>query len=163
MAQADGRGEAFKIQRLQDAPNQLRLREESKIINLIHRIVGALILGIGLATTALAGNQVSKSAILDTYANIAAARYTDSLTAARGLQAAVDALIANPSAEAPQAAREAWLRARVPYRQTEVYRFGNAIVNDWEGKVNAWPLDEGLIDYVDASYGGPLTKMNSPH
>ncbi|MGH6929791.1 MAG: imelysin family protein, partial [Dongiaceae bacterium] len=27
------------------------------------------------------------------------------------------------------------------------------IVDDWEGKVNAWPLDEGLIDYVDASYG----------
>lgn len=36
-----------------------------------------------------------------------------------------------------------------------MYRFGNAIVDDWEGKVNAWPLDEGLIDYVDASYGGP--------
>ncbi len=23
----------------------------------------------------------------------------------------------------------------------------------WEGRVNAWPLDEGLIDYVDARYG----------
>ena len=34
--------------------------------------------------------------------------------------------------------------------QTEVFRFGNTIVDDWEGKVNAWPLDEGLIDYVDA-------------
>ena len=34
-----------------------------------------------------------------------------------------------------------------------MYRFGNAIVDDWEGRVNAWPLDEGLIDYVDASYG----------
>src|SRR5690606_28009396 len=32
-------------------------------------------------------------------------------------------------------------------------RFGNAIVDEWEGRVNAWPLDEGLIDYVDASYG----------
>ncbi|NRB01531.1 MAG: peptidase, partial [Rhodobacteraceae bacterium] len=49
----------------------------------------------------------------------------------------------------------AWLASRAPYQQTEVYRFGNAIVDDWEGKVNAWPLDEGLIDYVDASYGGP--------
>ena len=37
--------------------------------------------------------------------------------------------------------------------QTEVFRFGNSIVDDWEGKVNAWPLDEGLIDYVDSSYG----------
>jgi len=28
------------------------------------------------------------------------------------------------------------------------------MVDDWEGRVNAWPLDEGLIDYVDATYGG---------
>jgi putative iron-regulated protein len=41
----------------------------------------------------------------------------------------------------------------VPYQQTEAYRFGNTIVDNWEGKVNSWPLDEGLIDYVDASYG----------
>ena len=78
---------------------------------------------------------------------------TRSPTAQR-LGAAVDALIAEPSAEALQAARAAWLAARVPYQQTEVFRFGNAIVDEWEGKVNAWPLDEGLIDYVDASYGG---------
>ena len=66
----------------------------------------------------------------------------------------MDALIAAPSAEALQAARAAWLAARVPYQQTEVFRFGNPIVDEWEGKVNAWPLDEGLIDYVDAGYGG---------
>ncbi|MEO0913199.1 MAG: imelysin family protein [Pseudomonadota bacterium] len=95
-----------------------------------------------------------KAAVLDTYADIAEAKYEDSLTTAKTLQSAVDALIANPSAEALQAAKEAWLASRVPYQQTEVYRFGNAIVDDWEGKVNAWPLDEGLIDYVDASYGG---------
>ena len=62
-------------------------------------------------------------------------------------------LAGSPSEEALAAAKEAWLAARMPYQQTEVYRFGNAIVDDWEGKVNAWPLDEGLIDYVDASYG----------
>jgi len=95
-----------------------------------------------------------KAAVLDTYANIALAKYQDSLTTAQALEAAVDALIENPSAEALEAAKTAWLHARVPYQQTEVYRFGNAIVDDWEGKVNAWPLDEGLIDYVDASYGG---------
>ena len=56
------------------------------------------------------------------------------------------------------AAKAAWLAARVPYQQTEVFRFGNPIVDDWEGKVNAWPLDEGLIDYVDVSYGGPTDE-----
>jgi putative iron-regulated protein len=92
--------------------------------------------------------------VLDTYVNIAAANYEDSLITAQRLQATVTALVAEPSAENLNAARAAWLAARVPYQQTEVFRFGNAIVDDWEGKVNAWPLDEGLIDYVDASYGG---------
>ncbi len=98
---------------------------------------------------------VEKSEVLTTYADIAVAKYQDSLTTAQTLQNAVNALVADPSAEALQTAKDAWLAARVPYQQTEVYRFGNPIVDDWEGKVNAWPLDEGLIDYVDASYGGP--------
>ncbi len=97
---------------------------------------------------------VEKTDVLNTYADIAQAGYADSLASARTLKAAVDALIAMPSAETLSAARTAWIAARVPYQQTEVFRFGNAIVDDWEGKVNAWPLDEGLIDYVDASYGG---------
>ncbi len=98
------------------------------------------------------------AAVLDNYANIAAAIYEDSLTTAKDLQGAVDALIANPSEETLKAARDAWLASRNPYQQSEVYRFGNPIVDDWEGKVNAWPLDEGLIDYVDANYGGPTDE-----
>lgn len=89
------------------------------------------------------------------YADIATAGYADSLETGRSLQAAVEALVADPSEATLAAARAAWLAARVPYQQTEVYRFGNPIVDEWEGKVNAWPLDEGLIDYVDAAYGGP--------
>lgn len=107
---------------------------------------------VALAAPAFA---VEKTDVLDTYADIAAAKYEDSLITAQRLQAAVNALVADPSAENLTAARQAWVAARVPYQQSEVYRFGNAIVDDWEGKVNAWPLDEGLIDYVDASYGGP--------
>ena len=96
--------------------------------------------------------------VLQTYSNIAATKYEDSLITAQRLRDAVGALTSTPSAQALQHARAAWLAARVPYQQTEVYRFGNAIVDDWEGKVNAWPLDEGLIDYVDASYGGPTDE-----
>ncbi|GLS31876.1 putative iron-regulated protein [Mesorhizobium albiziae] len=92
-------------------------------------------------------------AVLTTYSDIALAKYEDALTTAKALDTAVDALIATPSEETLKAAREAWKAARIPYQQTEVYRFGNAIVDDWEGRVNAWPLDEGLIDYVDKSYG----------
>ena len=100
----------------------------------------------------------TKAGVLETYANIAEAKYADSLSTAMMLQEAVTNLIENPSAGTLETAKDAWLASRVPYQQTEVYRFGNAIVDDWEGKVNAWPLDEGLIDYVDASYGGPTEE-----
>jgi putative iron-regulated protein len=111
-------------------------------------------------TAAVSGTALADTAaeVLDTYADIAAANYADSLTAAQALQAAVTALIEAPSAATLQAARTEWLAARVPYQQTEVFRFGNAIVDDWEGRVNAWPLDEGLIDYVDGTYGGPTDE-----
>jgi len=91
--------------------------------------------------------------VAKTYSDIAAAGYGDSLTTARALQQAVEALIATPSETTLNAARTAWIGARPSYQQTEAYRFGNAIVDDWEGRVNAWPLDEGLIDYVDPGYG----------
>ncbi|MEW2916137.1 imelysin family protein [Ruegeria sp. ANG10] len=116
------------------------------------------ILTIGAATAAFGADAPSRADVLNTYANIAEAKYDDSLIAAKALQEAVYALIAEPSDATLNAARAAWVAARVPYQQTEVYRFGNAIVDDWEGKVNAWPLDEGLIDYVDASYGGPTDE-----
>ncbi|TPI57565.1 peptidase [Mesorhizobium sp. B3-1-3] len=97
--------------------------------------------------------ETDAKAVIKTYADIALAKYEDSLTTAQALDKTVDALIASPSADMLNAAREAWKAARIPYQQTEVYRFGNKIVDDWEGKVNSWPLDEGLIDYVAKSYG----------
>ncbi|HEV7435511.1 MAG TPA: imelysin family protein [Pseudorhizobium sp.] len=93
------------------------------------------------------------AAVVEHYAELAHAKYEDALTTAKTLDSAIDALIKNPSEDTLTAAREAWIAARIPYQQTEVYRFGNPIVDEWEGRVNAWPLDEGLIDYVDPSYG----------
>lgn len=117
----------------------------------------ARILTAGLfASTAMAGAAsagVTADAVIGHYADIAEAKYEDALTTAGALDAAIEALLADPSEARLEAAKSAWLAARVPYQQSEVYRFGNAIVDDWEGRVNAWPLDEGLIDYVDPAYG----------
>jgi len=96
---------------------------------------------------------VNASHVLETYVDIAQANFGDSLSSAETLEKSIDALLAAPTEQTLSAAKVAWVAARVPYQQTEVYRFGNASVDDWEGKVNAWPLDEGLIDYVDSSYG----------
>jgi putative iron-regulated protein len=109
-----------------------------------------------IALAMSAGASVAQPAaadVLKNYADIAQAGYEDSLSTAKQLASAIDAFLAGPSETSLAAAKDAWLAARVPYQQTEVYRFGNAIVDDWEGRVNAWPLDEGLIDYVDAGYG----------
>ena len=113
-----------------------------------------------LCSAALPAFAVEQADVVATYADIAEATYRDSLTTAHTLQVTVEALITSPSAEALDAAKAAWLAARAPYQQSEAFRFGNAIVDDWEGKVNAWPLDEGLIDYVDAAYGG-ATEENA--
>ena len=118
-----------------------------KKARLLATLAGAAMLPFGAASAA------EPQAVLDNYADLAAAKYAESVTTAEALKVAVDALVANPSDETLGAARGAWIASRRPYQQTEVYRFGNAIVDDWEGKVNAWPLDEGLIDYVDAGYG----------
>ncbi len=113
----------------------------------------SLIAAVGGQSKAAADAGSPEGKVLAHYAALAHAVYEDSLITAQALQAAVDKLIAAPSEDTLAAARDAWLVSRVPYQQSEVYRFGNAVVDDWEGKVNAWPLDEGLIDYVDAGYG----------
>ena len=102
---------------------------------------------------------VEPAEVVAHYADMAEAGYGDSLTTAKALQGAVAALIAAPSEETLAAARTAWIAARVPYQQTEAFRFGNPVVDDWEGRVNSWPLDEGLIDYV--AEGSAVNEENA--
>ena len=115
-----------------------------------HALAAALVGGLAISPVAA---ETDAAAVLATYADIAHAAYEDSLTTARALDAAIDRLIESPNRETLNAARKAWLAARVPYQQTEVYRFGNPVVDGGEGMVNAWPRAEGRIDYVEASYG----------
>jgi putative iron-regulated protein len=120
------------------------------------RLTAALLASTTLAAAVLAAPAFAAepAEVVKTYADIAEATYSDSLATAKTLREAVGALVAQPSDETLKAARAAWIAARVPYQQSEAFRFGNPIVDDWEGRVNAWPLDEGLIDYVDtSSYG----------
>ena len=102
-------------------------------------------------------------AVIDAYADIAQAGYEDSLAAARALAGAVADMLADPGAAAHDNAKAAWIAARPAYQQTEAFRFGNPIVDEWEGRVNAWPLDEGLIDYVDGGAYGDESGENSFH
>ncbi|KJH80301.1 imelysin family protein [Stutzerimonas stutzeri] len=109
-------------------------------------------------------NDEAAQAVVKHYADIAHAVFSDAHSTAVKLQDAVNALLANPTEETLQAAKDAWLAARVPYMQSEVFRFGNPVVDEWEGQLNAWPLDEGMIDYVQGDYqhalGNPGATAN---
>ena len=87
--------------------------------------------------------------ILVNYSNIAEAKYKDALILAKEMHSSIEKFMNNTNESNFKDVKDSWLKARTIYQQTEVFRFGNPLVDDWEGKVNAWPLDEGLIDYVD--------------
>ncbi|MBU2864156.1 peptidase [Reinekea forsetii] len=99
----------------------------------------------------IAQADITPSQVIEGYADLALATYSDALHTAEHLHEHLEWLVKSPSQSALDEAKAAWIAARPSYQQSEVFRFGNSIVDDWEGQLNAWPLDEGLIDYVDNS------------
>jgi putative iron-regulated protein len=117
---------------------------------------------------------VTRDDVIKTNANIAYAAYSDSVISAQDLKMSIEMLVANPSAETFASAKQAWLDSREPYGQTEVYRFRQGPIDELkadgtlgsndegegpEGRINAWPLGEALIDYtaeVDGVAGSGL-------
>ena len=112
------------------------------------RIVASALLFV----SPMAFANVTEKEVVKNYADLAYAVFDDAYITAKNLQYSIDSLIKQPSEQTLEQAREAWLASRVPYQQSETFRFGNAVVDDWEGQLNAWPLDEGLIDYVAKGY-----------
>lgn len=87
-------------------------------------------------------------AVIAHHARLVHAAYEDSRKTAEVLLKVVADLLTAPSAERVAAARQAWLAARVPYLQTEVCRFYDGPIEQVEGFINAWPMDESHIDYI---------------
>ena len=90
----------------------------------------------------------AKQTAVATYASVASATYEDALSAARTLQTRIQAFVATPSPATLADARQAWKDARRPYGQTEAFRFYDGPIEEVEGLLNAWPLDENFIDYT---------------
>ena len=105
-----------------------------------------------------------KRDVVRNYADGAHAMYSKSLASAETLDAAIDRFLAAPSAVRLDAAKRAWLLARDDYGPTEIYRFYDGPIDNEEdgpeGLVNAWPLDEAYIDYVDGDADAGI--VNNP-
>lgn len=116
-------------------------------------------------------SNVSKNlSFLESYSNIALDNYTDALKDAKNLKISIDKFVSNPTQENLDSAKKAWLQARESYGSTEIFRLANGPIDSedgWiaetygalEGQINAWPLDENMIDYtIDAD--GKRTSGN---
>ncbi|OGA27269.1 MAG: iron-regulated protein [Burkholderiales bacterium RIFCSPHIGHO2_12_FULL_67_38] len=111
---------------------------------------------------AAAASAVDAKAVAAHYATLVHASYSDTLAAAKDMQAAIAAFVAAPSAEGLDKARKAWLAGREFYGQTEAFRFYSGPIDDDkgpEGQINAWPLDEAYVDYVSGKPKAGLVNM----
>ncbi len=129
-------------------------------------IAAALLVVPILAMTACASPGPSdelKAEVVQNYAAGAYSSYSTSLASARLMDAAIDNFLAAPSQPRLDAAKRAWLVARDDYGVTEIYRFYNGPIDNEEdgpeGLINAWPMDESYIDYVQGNPNAGVVNM----
>lgn len=130
-------------------------------------------LAAGLPTLSYANDDL-RTQVIAHNAALTYAVYSDTLSTAKQLEQAIAQLVAQPSEANLLAARQAWLAAREPYGQSEVFRFQGGPIDDLddsgkleagkgpEPRINAWPLDEALIDYVAKNVDGNARNEDQP-
>uniref|UniRef100_UPI0040478331 imelysin family protein n=2 Tax=Aliarcobacter sp. TaxID=2321116 RepID=UPI0040478331 len=142
-----------------------------KVLVSLSVVTAVALTGCATTKTGTSNTEVVKGvSVLEAYANIALANYTDALNDAKSLKNAIDIFSKNPTKLNLDNAKKAWLVSRESYGQTEIFRLANGPIDaedGWiaeaygslEGQINAWPLDENMIDYtIDAD--GAKTSGN---
>ncbi len=128
--------------------------------------------GGGDSSTAPAGiSTANKAAALTTYAIVAEKNYAQALTDAIALKRTIDTFAATQTQPNLDAAKAAWKTSRNSYGTTEIFRLSNGPIDGeelWietlygnrEGQINAWPLDENMIDYTQPNSSTARTTGN---
>ncbi|TGL60634.1 imelysin family protein [Leptospira sarikeiensis] len=116
----------------------------------------------------------TKAQALSRYADLAFESYSKAIVDATALQTAITTFNTTPNETNLTAARNAWVVARSSYLVTEAFRFSNGPIDadpgfcgapggtnytgtdECEGAINAWPLDEVVIDnYINSLGSAP--------
>lgn len=134
------------------------------------KTVLTLALAIALAG-ALAACQTSggaddelKAEVVSNYADGVHHLYSQSLASARMMRDAVYTFADDPTPAHLEAAKRMWLSARDDYGPTEAFRFYDGPIDNPddgpEGLLNAWPMDESYVDYVEGNPNAGI--INNP-
>lgn len=138
-------------------------------VNIFPRLASRLLPAAGLALAVpLPGCGPAPAAdpapAVERYAEMVHENYEDAISGAVTLKGKIDAFVAAPSEAGLEDARAAWIAARPAYGQSEVYRFYGGPIDDDdgpEGRINAWPLDEAFIDYVEGDEGAGIINLTA--
>lgn len=100
------------------------------------------------------GPTTSQQSVVDHYAHLVHTNYVDALNQAQTFKESTDELVSSPSEATLSAAKDTWLAARLPYGQSEAFRFYDGPIDGEggpEGQLNAWPMEEAFLDYVEGN------------
>jgi putative iron-regulated protein len=113
-----------------------------------HARVLPLLLLASLAPAQEVAREVHVDPVIRGYADLCYTTYTAARDGAAKLEASVRAFAERPERATLDAARKAWIAARLAYSRTETFRFYGGPIDDVEPLLNAWPVDEAYIDCV---------------
>ena len=138
----------------------------------------ALLLGTVLLTASVSAGDAARAPrgpVVEAqaaYARRAHSMYSQSVRALEELRNEVRAFVSRPTPETLARARAAWVASRDVYCRTETFRFSAGPIDRAdpvtgaegpEGRIDAWPIDEGYLDYVaGAPRSGLLSDLSFP-
>ncbi|CAM2955232.1 imelysin family protein [Flavobacterium frigoris] len=108
-------------------------------------------------------SNVTKKQVVANYAAIAYANYKQAYDDAVVLETAINTFTNAPTQANFDTAKSKWKQSRESYGTTEAFRFANGPIDDANGPeslMNAWPLDENYIDYVEGATASGI--INNP-
>lgn len=117
-------------------------------------LIGGLAFSCNNDNDDTADSNVTKKQVVANYAEIAYANYKKAFDDAVVLETAINTFAAAPTQTNFDLAKSKWKEARESYGTTEAFRFANGPIDDVNGPeslMNAWPLDENYIDYVEGA------------
>jgi len=117
-------------------------------------LIGGLVFSCSNDKDDTAESNVTKKQVIANYADIVYANYKKAFDDAVVLEAAITTFTTTPTQANFDAAKLKWKESRESYGTTEAFRFANGPIDDENGPeslLNAWPLDENYIDYVDGA------------